>query len=186
MPPAKVGAGIVADENDEEVHFIASVVVSEASHDASHEMCLASSLIMGSLFLGTLQGVVESALGSSVNHLRFGNGQVETSIQQVDLPIGLAGKRGVLQAPILNGEAPCAGVQTGSEEVTGAVIDFSGDLISLFGEVGAPLEINSAGHYMADVLQLPEKHSKTTPPTSTSTGSIRSFMPPDRKHAGSN
>ena len=91
---------------------------------------------------------------TEINQFRFGNGQVETSSRLIDLPVGLAGKSGILQAAVVKGIAPLL-VSRPALKRLGATIDFADDRLKLFhGRLELPLKVNSAGQYMVDVMQF--------------------------------
>eukprot|EP00435_Cladocopium_sp_Y103_P035542 s519_g9.t1 len=175
------GASMVAPvlDGDDEIQFIASVSTltssAEVELSAPDEILLVSSpgygvldsgcgkTIIGedtlNLFLKKWQqiGLPSPAERAVVNQFRFGNGQVETSHRLLDLPVGLHGRRGILQAAVVKGSAPLL-VSRPALKRLGAQIDFSNDQLSLFqGQVQVPLEVNSAGQYMVDVMQFPDR-----------------------------
>lgn len=182
---ATSGAGMVTDMS--QIHFIASVTVQHAveSDEAfGDEVLLVSSPGFGVLDSGcgktiigekTLQLFLEKweALGlpppterQVMNQFRFGNGQVETSHRLLDLPVGLHGRRGILQAAVVKGTAPLL-VSRPALKRLGAKIDFHADQLSLFqGQVHMPLQVNAAGQYMVDVMQFPgvELMNQSVPP----------------------
>eukprot|EP00435_Cladocopium_sp_Y103_P045506 s941_g13.t1 len=131
---------------DDEIHFIASV--GTANELECDEILLVSSPGFGVLDSGcgktiigqaTLEMFLEKwkALGlpapsehAVTNQFRFGNGQG--------------------YAPLL--------VSRPALKKLGARIDFDQDLLHLFqGQVQVPLQVNSAGQYMVDVMQFPDK-----------------------------
>eukprot|EP00435_Cladocopium_sp_Y103_P021891 s1135_g5.t1 len=180
-PGKESGASMVApvEGDNDEIHFIASVTnvsTSEDSASLNHdEILLVSSPGYGvldsgcgkatigedtlSLFMQKWQqmGLTAPAERAVTNQFRFGNGQVETSHRLLDLPVGLHGRRGILQAAVVKGSAPLL-VSRPALKRLGAQIDFHRDLLSLFqGQVQVPLEVNSAGQYMVDVMQFPDR-----------------------------
>ena len=175
------GASMVAPvlDGDDEIQFIASVSTLTSSAEVTlsdpDEILLVSSPGYGVLDSGcgktiigedTLNlflkkwhqiGLPSPAERAVVNQFRFGNGQVETSHRLLDLPVGLHGRRGILQAAVVKGSAPLL-VSRPALKRLGAQIDFSNDQLSLFqGQVQVPLEVNSAGQYMVDVMQFPDR-----------------------------
>ena len=91
---------------------------------------------------------------SETNQFRFGNGQVETFSRLVDLPVGLAGKSGILQAAVVRGAAPLL-VSRPALKRLGATINFAEDRLKLFHDrLELPLRVNAAGQYMVDVMQF--------------------------------
>eukprot|EP00435_Cladocopium_sp_Y103_P024394 s443_g6.t1 len=112
-----------------------------------------------------------------VNQFRFGNGQVETSHTVVDLPIGLAGKRGILQAAVVKGTAPLL-VSRPALKRLGASIDFSQDRLSLFHDKAqVPLKVNAAGQYVVDVMQFPSEPFAHDPPSAVLTADVPEALP---------
>eukprot|EP00435_Cladocopium_sp_Y103_P016757 s3691_g4.t1 len=159
---------------DDEIHFIASVSSMDGDADPT-EVCLVSSPGFGVLDSGCGKTIIgESTLNlflkqwqtlglppptehATTNQFRYGNGQVETSHRLLDLPIGLQGRRGIIQAAVVKGQAPLL-VSRPALKKLGAQIDFHRDQLHLFqGEIQVPLQVNSAGQYMVDVMQFPAK-----------------------------
>ena len=167
----------------DEAHFIASVSahvtlldqLRQRSLDAAEptEVLLVSSpgygvldsgcgkTIIGEVTLNKFMDLWKSAdvqlpvTKPEMNCFRFGNGQMETSQSVVHLPIGLAGKRGMIQAAVVKGDAPLL-VSRPALKRLGAAIDFSRDQLSLFQDkTQVPLKVNSAGQYVVDVMQFP-------------------------------
>eukprot|EP00435_Cladocopium_sp_Y103_P017847 s883_g4.t1 len=109
-------------------------------------------------------GVKLPGLRPETNLFRFGNGQVETSQNMIDLPVGLAGKRGVLQAAVVRGSAPLL-VSRPALKKLGAAIDFANDELTLFqNKMKVPLEVNSAGQYIVNVMQFSQHVSSSPQP----------------------
>ena len=99
-------------------------------------------------------GVKHPQIKREVSHFRYGNGHVETSNTVVELPLGLAGKKGILQAAVVKGAAPLL-VSRPALKRLGASIDFAQDQLSLFkGRSQVPLKVNAAGQYIVDVMQF--------------------------------
>ena len=103
---------------------------------------------------GIKAGVKLPVERSETNQFRFGNGQVETFSRLVDLPVGLAGKSGILQAAVVRGAAPLL-VSRPALKRLGATINFAEDRLKLFHDrLELPLRVNAAGQYMVDVMQF--------------------------------
>ena len=99
-------------------------------------------------------GISEPREQSEMNQFRFGNGEVETSSRLVNLPIGLAGKKGIIQAAVVKGSAPLL-VSRPALKRLGATINFAEDSLRLFhGQLDVPLHVNAAGQYTVDVMQF--------------------------------
>ena len=93
------------------------------------------------------------------NQFRFGNGQVEVSQRSVDLPVGLNGRRGVLQAAVVKGAAPLLVSRLALKRLK-ANLDFEDGKLILFKEkVEIPLQVNAAGQYIVDMIQFPENET---------------------------
>ena len=179
----ETGAGLVEALSttavDDEIHFIASV--GALNDDQPDEVLLVSSPGFGVLDSGCGKTIIGEAtlamfldrwkgLGlppptehAVTNQFRFGNGQLETSHRLLDLPVGLQGRRGILQAAVVKGHAPLL-VSRPALKKLGARIDFHQDMLHLFqGQVQMPLQVNSAGQYMVDVMQFPDGVLKRKP-----------------------
>eukprot|EP00435_Cladocopium_sp_Y103_P057373 s281_g19.t1 len=184
----ETGAGLVdalsstCPEDDDAIHFIASV--GTLDDESPDEVLLVSSPGFGILDSGCGKTIIgETTLAvflerwkilglpppvehAVTNQFRFGNGQVETSHRLLDLPIGLQGRRGILQAAVVKGHAPLL-VSRPALKKLGARIDFHRDVLQLFqGQVQMPLQVNSVGQYMVDVMQFPDSVLKRSPPAS--------------------
>ena len=189
----ETGAGLVVDCSTgvDELHFVASaescpslleqVRLRTAAVTTQEEILLVSSPGYGVLdsgcgktiigrdtllqFQGMWQsmGIAPPKRRAEINHFRFGNGHLETAAEVVDIPVGLAGKKGILQAAIVKGSAPLL-VSRPALKRLNAVIDFGQDRLSLFhGQQVVPLQVNSAGQYMVDVMQFVPQTVESVP-----------------------
>ena len=133
------------DDDPYRIHFIASA--ESVPIEAAEEVLLVSSpgfgildsgcgkTIIGhetlNLFLDKWKqlGLPTPSERAVVNQFRFGNGQVETSHRLMDLPVGLNGRRGILQAAVVKGQAPLL-VSRPALKKLGASIDFHQDILT--------------------------------------------------------
>ena len=66
-----------------------------------------------------------------VHQFKFGNGAVETSQFAIQMPVVLAGKRGVIRASIIRGDAPLLISRLALKRL-GASLDFKRDCLQVF------------------------------------------------------
>ena len=66
-----------------------------------------------------------------VHQFKFGNGNIETSRQSVQMPVTLANKRGVVKAAVIQGDAPLL-LSRSALKALGAVLDFQRDELNVF------------------------------------------------------
>ena len=85
------------------------------------------------------------------NVFRFGNGQQETTNELVEMPIVMAGQRGVVRAAVIKGRAPLLMSKHALKKLR-AKMDFEGDKLTLFKEAKSVCMVtNEAGQYMVPV-----------------------------------
>ena len=85
-----------------------------------------------------------------VHQFKFGNGAVETSHFAIQMPVVLAGKRGVIRASIIRGDAPLLISRLALKRL-GASLDFKRDCLQVF-DTTVPLQTNSAGQYVVNLV----------------------------------
>ena len=88
------------------------------------------------------------------NLFRFGNGQEEIATKTVNLPVGIFGRSGHIEAAVIKGEAPLL-LSRSTMKSLEAVMNFQDETISLMGGKQYPLVTNAAGQYVLDVMQFP-------------------------------
>ena len=87
---------------------------------------------------------------SEVHQFKFGNGAIETSHHSIQMPVALAGKRGVIRAAIIKGDAPLL-LSRAALKRLGASLDFGKDCLRVF-DTTVPLQTNSAGQYVLSLM----------------------------------
>ncbi|OLP84633.1 Copia protein, partial [Symbiodinium microadriaticum] len=116
--------------------------------------------------LWTRAGIEQPKTVAEVNLFRFGNGAQETSKQIIEMPVCVAGRRGLVRAAIISGEAPLL-LSRGALKTLGARMDFFKDELQLFqAEKVIKMETNGAGQYIIPVAEF-EKPSAEEPETGT-------------------
>ena len=90
-------------------------------------------------------------LVNETHQFRFGNGHVETSSHSICLPVWIAGKRGVIRAAVVNGTAPLL-ISRSALKALKASLDFQHDRLQIFDGVSIPLNCNSAGQYVINLM----------------------------------
>ena len=105
------------------------------------------------------------------NSFRFGNGEQEVTDQVIEMPIQLAGRRGVVRAAIIKGKAPLL-MSRPALKMLGATMDFATDKLKIFDD-GTTIDmmVNEAGQYMISVadFELTMNAPMTEPPLSVDT-----------------
>ena len=95
------------------------------------------------------------------NLFRFGNGAVEKSEVAVKIPVGVAGKYGIIDAAVIAGNAPLL-IGRPTLEKMQATIDF-GEATLQFLDTKAKMVTNSAGQVLIDLLDFPKKMEQDSP-----------------------
>eukprot|EP00435_Cladocopium_sp_Y103_P056621 s837_g19.t1 len=174
------GAAVVVSQHDSSLDFIASVASSmtmlERLRDRSKELTASMPHVVG-LVSSPGYGVLDSGCGrtiigantlreferlwsqsgmpapefvSEMHQFKYGNGEVETSTKVVLMPVTLAGKRGIIRASIVQGDAPLLVSRTALKKLD-ASLDFARDTLKLFGQE-VPLQVNLAGQYVVHLI----------------------------------
>ena len=118
------GASMVRYMADPPEHFVCSAGIHVDAPDPNHAICLVSSpgfavldsgcgkTIIGANTLLVFHGIWKSC-GISIpeerhetNASKFGNGEREVSNRMIDMPVQIAGRRGVVRAAVVRGDAP--------------------------------------------------------------------------------
>ena len=111
--------------------------------------------------LWTRAGLAQPTAHPEVNVFRFGNGAQETSNMVIELPVCLAGRRGLVRAAIIQGTAPLL-LSRPALKTLRARMNFETDEIYLFdSSKPVPLDTNEAGQYMLPVADFGDPESKT-------------------------
>ena len=93
---------------------------------------------------------------SEIHQFKFGNGDVETSHQSVQMPVVLANRQGHHHgAAVIRGDAPLL-ISRSALKTLGASLDFQNDCLHVFGQ-SVPLKTNGAGQYV-DGSSLPNRN----------------------------
>ena len=98
-----------------------------------------------------------------LNAFRFGNGEQETSDQVIEMPIQLAGRRGIVRAAVIKGKAPLLMSRPALKKL-GATMDFAADKLKVFKD-GTTIDmlVNEAGQYMIPVADFGESVEPSEP-----------------------
>eukprot|EP00435_Cladocopium_sp_Y103_P057771 s2526_g20.t1 len=89
------------------------------------------------------------------NSFRFGNGAIERSQIAVKIPVGIAGRFGLIDAAVISGSAPLL-IGRPTLEKLQAKIDF-GESALHFLDTKAAMITNEAGQVLIDILDFPKK-----------------------------
>ena len=89
------------------------------------------------------------------NLFRFGNGQEELSERVVSMPVVIHGKQGRIEAAIIKGNAPLL-LSRNTLRSLKAVLHFADETLALDGQSPRPLQTNSAGQFVINVLDTCE------------------------------
>eukprot|EP00435_Cladocopium_sp_Y103_P061236 s2072_g22.t2 len=109
--------------------------------------------------LWTKANVPQPTARSEENLFRYGNGACEKSSEVIEMPICLAERRGVVQAAIVQGDAPLLLSRPAMKKLE-AEMNFHTDELKLFkGKTTVPMSLNSAGQYMVAVSNFEPKEN---------------------------
>ena len=166
-------AGMVSVVTDEKEHFICSAGYElECEHATCHDVCLVSSpgfavldsgcgkTIVGEDTLHDFHciwkahGVRVPAERAETNTFKFGNGEREVSHRMIDMPVYIAGRRGVVRAAVVRGSAPLL-LSRAALKTLQAHMNFDRDELTLFGTETVPMLVNEAGQYTVNVSKFP-------------------------------
>lgn len=136
-----------------------------------HETCLVSSPGFGVLDSGCGKTIIgEHTLSSfkqlwsqqnvpfpdehsEENHFRYGNGHHEVSHRAINLPVYIAGRKGIIKASIVRGSAPLL-ISRPALRALQAQVDFHKDRLIVFKDrVVVPLRTNEAGQYVLNLMK---------------------------------
>lgn len=90
------------------------------------------------------------------NLFKFGNGSEEWSERVVVMPVGLFGRRGTIEAAIIEGNAPLL-LSRATMKSLQTVLDFDNETISLLGADAQPMKYNEAGQIIINMLDFSER-----------------------------
>ena len=86
------------------------------------------------------------------NSFRFGNGELEVSNRVVEMPLHMAGRRGIVRAAVIRGRAPLLLSRPALKRLH-ARVDFNTDEMMIFEPaIKVNLRVNEAGQYVVPVL----------------------------------
>lgn len=169
-PSSTTGAALV--EHDAQLDFVASV---SSEPTLMEKMRQRRQLLISSPGFGVLDsGCGRTIIGRStlkafeqlwrkhgvaspkpfpeVHQFKYGNGETEVSSESVCVPVTLAGKKGVIRAAIVQGSAPLL-ISRSALKSLRASLDFDQDTLHVFGDAQVPLQVNSAGQYIVDLMK---------------------------------
>ena len=98
---------------------------------------------------------------------RFGNGAVEKATKSSRIPVGIAGKSGIIDAAIISGKAPLLLGRPTLEKLK-VQIDFKNAKITMLDLPPKELQTNAAGQIVIDMLEFGEAPQSQVPASSTS------------------
>ena len=101
---------------------------------------------------------------SERNVFRYGNGEQEMTNTVVEMPVVIAGKKGVVRAAVVKGKAPLLLSRQALKRLR-ASMDFDADQLKLFaGEMAVPMVTNEAGQYMIPVANFDDEGKEAPKP----------------------
>ena len=101
------------------------------------------------------QGVSCPETFAETNHFRFGNGARETSLEAVKIPVTIADRPGTIKASLVQGSAPLL-ISRNAMKALSAKMDFATNKLHVFEDQReVPLETNSAGQYVIQLMGNP-------------------------------
>ena len=164
------------------VQHVPQPSVQSADTTTGHLVCLVSSPGFAVLDSGcgknnhyTLQdffGIWEScgihipSERQETNIFKFGNGEREISNRMIDMPVQIAGKRGIVRAAVVKGDAPLL-LSRSALKTLKANMDFDKDELQLFGTDSVPMLVNEAGQYTINVSNFPGVSPCEHPPSAS-------------------
>ncbi|CAL1167843.1 unnamed protein product [Cladocopium goreaui] len=89
------------------------------------------------------------------NLFKFGNGSEEWSDRVVIMPVGLFGRRGTIEAAIIEGNAPLL-LSRATMKSLQTILDFDNETISLLGAGAQPMKYNESGQIIVNMLDFSE------------------------------
>ena len=92
-------------------------------------------------------------LKKSQNLFRFGNGQEELSEKTATIPVGIHGQDGHIEAAVIQGDAPLL-LSRSAMKSLGASLNFEKETLTLKGSEPRPVQVNSAGQFIVDVMDF--------------------------------
>ena len=99
------------------------------------------------------QGIKPPKPSKEINTCRYGNGETEVSEQVVYMPVTLAGRRGLISAAVVKGQAPLV-ISKSALQSLHACMDFAKNQIKLFPEQDAvTLQTNAVGQLMLPLME---------------------------------
>ena len=108
-------------------------------------------------------GVEQPKEIEELNVFKFGNGEQETARAVVEMPVSLAGKKGLVRAAVIRGRAPLL-LSRPALKTLQATMDFAKDRLCLFdGETSIAMQINEAGQYVIPVAEFGEPSPEVQP-----------------------
>ena len=115
------------------------------------------------------RGMSSPKVVQEINSFRYGNGETELTDKVVHMPVTLAGKRGIITAAVVRGQAPLL-ISRSALQSLNACIDFGRSEIKLFKEQSVvPLTTNAAGQFvlplLSDVTAEPVEVSHVSDPS---------------------
>ena len=105
-------------------------------------------------------------LKAQQNLFAFGNNHEEMSKYAVNLKVGINGRIGNVEAAVIQGPAPLL-LSRSTMRSLGATLDFGQGTLSLKGSQPQPLEINSAGQFLINILDFPMSETLTCEPSAS-------------------
>ena len=179
-PNREHGASMVQHEHEIPEHFVCSAGCHDTCGISEHGVCLVSSpgfavldsgcgkTIIGSNTLQDFHGIWTScgieipSERCETNVFKFGNGDREISNRMIDMPVHFAGRRGVVRAAVVKGDAPLL-LSRAALKTLQASMDFGRDELRLFGSKCVPMLVNEAGQYTINVSEFPGQSPDVTP-----------------------
>ena len=166
------GASMVQHVTDPPEHVVCSAGIHVDVPASNHAICLVScpgfavldrgcgKTIIGANTLLDFQGIWNSygipipEERHETNAFKFGNGEREVSNRMIDMPVHIAGRRGVVRAAVVRGDAPLLLSRAALKSLK-ASMNIASDELQLFGTDRVPMHGNEAGQYTINVSNFP-------------------------------
>ena len=92
-------------------------------------------------------------LKQNQNLFRFGNGQEELPEKVAVIPVGIHGQDGHIEAAVIQGDAPLL-LSRAAMKSLGASLNFEKETLTLKGSQPQPVQVNSAGQFIVNVMDF--------------------------------
>lgn len=108
------------------------------------------------------KGLPSGDLYDDVNQFRFGNGALEKSTKSIKLPVGLSGRRGLIDAAVIAGQAPLLLGRPTLEKLN-VHMNFQHETVRFMDLPPQEMKVNASGQILIDLMDFPAEKPSTLP-----------------------